>query len=71
MTDLSRAALSAVAWRRSSRSNQAGGDCVEVADGFSGVLPVRDSKRPQGPVLVFGAPAWSAFVNEVKADRSA
>ncbi|WP_406411647.1 DUF397 domain-containing protein [Streptomyces halstedii] len=71
MTDLSRAALSAATWRRSSRSNQAGGDCVEVADGFPGVLPVRDSKRPQGPALVFGAPAWSAFVNEVKADRSA
>ncbi|AWL38490.1 MULTISPECIES: DUF397 domain-containing protein [Streptomyces] len=71
MTDLSRAALSAAAWRRSSRSNQAGGDCVEVADGFSGVLPVRDSKRPQGPALVFGVLAWSAFVNEVKADRSA
>ncbi|MER7312983.1 MULTISPECIES: DUF397 domain-containing protein [Streptomyces] len=71
MTDLSRAALSAAAWRRSSCSNQAGGDCVEVADGFPGVLPVRDSKRPQGPALVFGASAWSAFVNEVKADRSA
>ncbi|MFJ3186945.1 DUF397 domain-containing protein [Streptomyces halstedii] len=71
MTHDSRAVPSAVVWRRSSYSNTQGGDCVEVADGFPGVLPVRDSKRPQGPALVFGAPAWSAFVNEVKADRSA
>ncbi|MEU8737709.1 DUF397 domain-containing protein [Streptomyces halstedii] len=71
MTHDSRAVPSAAAWRRSSYSNTQGGDCVEVADGFPGVLPVRDSKRPQGPALVFGAPAWSAFVNEVKVERSA
>ncbi|MEV3948612.1 DUF397 domain-containing protein [Streptomyces halstedii] len=71
MTPDFRPGLGAVAWRRSSYSNGQGGDCVEVADGFSGVLPVRDSKRPQGPVLVFGASAWSAFVNEVKVGRSA
>ncbi|MGF1341605.1 DUF397 domain-containing protein [Streptomyces flavovirens] len=71
MTDLSRAALSDAVWRKSSRSNQAGGDCVEVADGVPGVLPVRDSKRPHGPALMFGAAAWSAFVDEVKARRRA
>ncbi|MFH8975202.1 DUF397 domain-containing protein [Streptomyces sp. NPDC017890] len=38
-----------VAWRRSGYSNQEGGDCVEVADGFTGVVPVRDSKVPGGP----------------------
>ncbi|MFE7810575.1 DUF397 domain-containing protein, partial [Streptomyces sp. NPDC057433] len=31
------------AWRKSSYSNQAGGDCVEVADGFRTLVPVRDS----------------------------
>ena len=36
-------------WRRSSYSNQAGGDCVEVADGFHAAVPVRDSKVPGGP----------------------
>ncbi|MFD5316079.1 DUF397 domain-containing protein [Streptomyces sp. NPDC127098] len=44
--------VSHAAWRRSSYSNQDGGNCVEVADGFPGVLPIRDSKRPDGPVLV-------------------
>jgi hypothetical protein len=38
-----------------------------VADGFPGVVPVRDSKNPDGPALVFSAGAWSAFVAGVKA----
>ncbi|WP_436979319.1 DUF397 domain-containing protein [Streptomyces sp. enrichment culture] len=49
-------------WRRSSHSNQDGGQCLEVADGHPGVLPVRDSKRPDGPVVRFGSGPWSAFV---------
>lgn len=33
-------------WRKSSYSNGEGGDCVEVADGVPGVIPVHDSKVP-------------------------
>ncbi|KAB1987738.1 DUF397 domain-containing protein [Streptomyces triticiradicis] len=55
------------AWRRSSYSNQAGGDCVEVADGLPAVVPVRDSKVPHGPALCFEAAAWAAFIGELKA----
>ncbi|WP_461061958.1 DUF397 domain-containing protein [Streptomyces pseudoechinosporeus] len=29
---------------------------------FPGIVPVRDSKRPHGPVLVFPATAWGRFV---------
>ncbi|NEA19442.1 DUF397 domain-containing protein [Streptomyces halstedii] len=36
-----------------------------------GISEVRDSKRPQGPVLVFRASAWFAFVNELKANLPA
>ncbi|OWA21693.1 DUF397 domain-containing protein [Streptomyces sp. CS057] len=54
--------LTAAAWRSSSYSNQEGGNCVQVADGFPGVVPVRDSKNPTGPVLVPAAAAWSAFI---------
>ncbi|WP_433891513.1 DUF397 domain-containing protein [Streptomyces sp. CA-111067] len=64
---VSRPELSVAVWRKASYSNQEGGDCVEVADGFSGVMPVRDSKDPQGPALVFTGAAWSAFVADVKA----
>uniref|UniRef100_A0AAU2V640 DUF397 domain-containing protein n=1 Tax=Streptomyces sp. NBC_00003 TaxID=2903608 RepID=A0AAU2V640_9ACTN len=55
------------AWRKSSYSNDEGGDCVEVADGFGEVVPVRDSKVPEGPVLVVATGAWSRFVGAVKA----
>ncbi|MFE9255805.1 DUF397 domain-containing protein [Streptomyces sp. NPDC006879] len=54
----------AAAWRKSSYSDASGGDCLEVAEERGGVVPVRDSKRPAGPGLVFRAGAWSAFVTE-------
>ncbi|MFG3345280.1 DUF397 domain-containing protein [Streptomyces sp. NPDC048018] len=54
------------AWRKSSYSNSQGGDCLEVLDGVPGVVPVRDSKVPDGPALVVPAAAWAAFVAGVK-----
>ncbi|WP_232840771.1 DUF397 domain-containing protein [Streptomyces sp. Go-475] len=41
--------MNGAAWRNSSHSHQAGGNCVEVAAGFRPAVPVRDSKAPQGP----------------------
>ncbi|MGW3012303.1 DUF397 domain-containing protein [Streptomyces sp. NPDC001219] len=58
--------VSAARWRKSSYSNQEGGACVEVADDFPAVVPVRDSKDPHGPALLFEASAWSSFVTAVK-----
>ncbi|MFE3500923.1 DUF397 domain-containing protein [Kitasatospora sp. NPDC059160] len=58
--------LSHAVWRKSRFSGNQG-NCIEVADGFAGVMPVRDSKDPEGPSLVFSAGAWSAFVAGVKA----
>ncbi|QDQ11467.1 DUF397 domain-containing protein [Streptomyces spectabilis] len=53
-------------WRKSSYSGGDGGeDCVEVADGGGGVVPVRDSKVQGGPVLVMGAGAWRDFIRGV------
>jgi hypothetical protein len=57
--------LSTARWRKSSYSNGEGGSCVEVADNFS-VVPVRDSKNPGGPALVFPAAGWTSFVAAVK-----
>ena len=55
-------------WRKSSYSNQNGGNCLEVADGTAGnAVPVRDSKIPHGPTLLISAPAWNAFVMQLKA----
>jgi hypothetical protein len=58
--------LNSARWRRSSYSNTNGGDCVEITEDFPGVVPVRDSKNPNGPALVVPAAAWDAFVNSLK-----
>jgi hypothetical protein len=58
--------LSTAAWRKSSHSNGDGGACLEVADGFTDLMPVRDSKTPQGPAVVFPTGSWAVFVTAVK-----
>lgn len=57
--------LSNARWRKSSYSDGDGGNCVEVLDDVPGVVPVRDSKNPTGPVLLVPAAAWSAFVTGI------
>ncbi|WP_399087166.1 DUF397 domain-containing protein [Streptomyces sp. BBFR2] len=56
--------LSTATWHRS-RYSDATGDCLEVAAGLPGIVPVRDSKRPDGPALTFRATAWARFVRGV------
>lgn len=48
-------------WVKSSYSGN-GGECVEVAPGLAGVVPVRDSKDPEGPVLILPSSAWASFI---------
>ncbi|MEW1753553.1 DUF397 domain-containing protein [Streptomyces angustmyceticus] len=62
----SRLDLNSAQWRKSSYSNGDGADCVEIADGVPGVVPVRDSKAPQGPALLIPADAWCGFVTALK-----
>ncbi|WP_327681839.1 DUF397 domain-containing protein [Kitasatospora sp. NBC_00458] len=57
--------LSHAAWFKSSYSTN-GGECVEVSASFPGAVPVRDSKDPQGPALVFPADAWHSFVTALQ-----
>lgn len=58
--------LSAAVWRKSSYSGSAQADsCVEVADGYPGIIPVRDSKDPQGPALTFTPTAWTTFITAI------
>jgi hypothetical protein len=52
--------LAGAQWRKSSRSGDTG-SCVEVAF-TSQAVGVRDSKHPVGPVLVFRAAGWTAFL---------
>jgi hypothetical protein len=53
----------ATAWRKSSHSECHA--CVEVSF-RDGAVPVRNSRDPDGPVLVFTAGEWDAFVAGVK-----
>jgi hypothetical protein len=55
-------------WRKSSYSANGGGNCVEVA-ARDGMILVRDSKDPGGPVHRYPAAAWRAFVASVRRDQ--
>lgn len=52
-------------WRKSTFSSN-NGNCVEVAANIPGIVAVRDSKNPDGAVLVVTADEWSAFVAGMK-----
>ncbi|HLL33082.1 MAG TPA: DUF397 domain-containing protein [Streptomyces sp.] len=53
-------------WRKPSYSDGGDDNCVEVAGNRPGMVPVRDSKQADGPVLVFGAGSWTSFLAGVK-----
>ncbi|MCL6301084.1 DUF397 domain-containing protein [Streptomyces kronopolitis] len=58
-----------LAWVKSSYSDANGGECLEFSPALTeihGVVPVRDSKDPDGPALVFPAGGWTSFVSAVK-----
>jgi hypothetical protein len=56
-----------VAWLKSSYSGGGGGQCLEIAPGCPGLVPVRDSKDPEGPALHFTSEAFASFLAAVKA----
>lgn len=53
-----------LAWRKASLSTN-NGACVEVAAGRQKIV-LRDSKDPEGPVLVFTHAEWAAFLDGAK-----
>ncbi|MGW2375151.1 DUF397 domain-containing protein [Kitasatospora sp. NPDC001683] len=55
-----------LAWLKSSYSGSEGGNCIEVASGLPGSVPVRDSKDPHGPALRFTPEAWQSFVAGIR-----
>jgi hypothetical protein len=59
--------LTSAIWRKSSRSSGNGGQCVEVALNLPGIVAVRDSKDPDGPVLTVEPDAWRGFIVDIKA----
>ena len=59
--------LTGAVWRTSSSSSGNGGASVEIAfvpgskEGSDRVIAMRDSNRPDGPVLIFTPAEWEAF----------
>ncbi|NDU72320.1 DUF397 domain-containing protein [Actinomadura sp. DSM 109109] len=45
--------LNAVVWRKSSRSNESGDACIEVAS-LQHAVAIRDSKDAEGAMLIIG-----------------
>jgi len=58
--------LTRAEWRKSSRSGDNGGNCVEVARNLPGIVAVRDSKDPGGPVLIVGRDEWAGFIARLR-----
>ncbi|WP_433464737.1 DUF397 domain-containing protein [Spirillospora sp. CA-128828] len=57
--------LSNALWRKSSRSTNNGGACVELASG-RGMVAVRDSKNPDGPKLLVTRKAFASLLSDLK-----
>lgn len=58
--------LSHADWHKSTRSNGNGGNCVEVAHNLPGIIAVRDSKNPHGPVLIINRDEWASFIASLR-----
>ncbi|MFI1012800.1 DUF397 domain-containing protein [Streptomyces sp. NPDC020965] len=53
-------------WGKSTYSGPSGGQCVEWAPAYAsahGVVPVRDSKNPAGPILTLTPTAFAGLVD--------
>jgi hypothetical protein len=61
--------VSKARWIKSSYSGPEQGNCLEIAPDFvgtHGVMPVRDSKCPEGEILSFTPSAYAAFVTAAR-----
>lgn len=53
------------AWKKSSASGNADGECVETAMAGDKIM-VRDSKNPTARPLVFSRDEWKAFLDRLQ-----
>jgi hypothetical protein len=52
-------------WRKSTSSNPSG-NCVELAELAGGMVAVRNSRQPSGPVLIYTRAEIAAFIQGVR-----
>ncbi|MDB4872853.1 MAG: hypothetical protein JWL97_3857 [Gemmatimonadales bacterium] len=60
--------MSTPLWRKSSRSDTSGNECVEVAQ-LPGNIGIRDSKNPTGGHLTLESARFAGLVARVKRDE--
>ncbi|MBL1074144.1 DUF397 domain-containing protein [Nocardia sp. 2] len=67
MTEISATRIdrSELAWRKSTFSNPSG-NCVEVAPMADGQVAMRNSRDPEGSVLIYTRPEIDAFLRGAK-----
>jgi hypothetical protein len=53
-----------LAWRKA-QSSVGNGACVELAP-VDGMVAIRDSKDPEGPILSYTVAEWHAFLDGAK-----
>ncbi|WP_021592163.1 DUF397 domain-containing protein [Actinomadura welshii] len=61
--------LAGLTWRKSTHSGSNAAECVELADAAGVVVAVRDSKDPDGPVLLLTRTALRTAVRSVTDTR--
>jgi hypothetical protein len=61
--------LSGAVWQKASLSTSGNGGCVEIAFNLSGLVAIRDSRRPEDGAHVVDPDAFAAFLADVKAGR--
>jgi Domain of unknown function (DUF397) len=54
-----------LAWRKA-QSSLGNGACLEVAPLDDGMVALRDSKYPNGPMLTYTGAEWRAFLDGAK-----
>src|SRR5258708_10149680 len=57
--------LDGAIWRKSSHSGTQG-NCVEVATNLPSIVAVRDSKDPDGALLIVSRAAWTALIAGIR-----
>jgi Domain of unknown function (DUF397) len=57
--------LSEIDWRKSSRSQPAGNECVEVGV-FADSVAIRDSKGPDETMHLVTSSEWQVFISHIK-----
>ncbi|MCP2343688.1 hypothetical protein FHU30_009087 [Actinomadura rupiterrae] len=55
-----------ITWRKSSRSDHQGGQCIEVA-ALVPMVAMRDSKDPDGPRLILAPTEWRSLAQRIQA----